>query len=207
MTIARGNMNRQLYADGGVKSLMDLLEPETREMVEASRSEIPDVYPEEEKIMEMLRRRYENDPNYQYDETRPYEGPRDMRAGGGITSADAKEMLEAYAPEGERLAFVNPQEEMMLKAMGGAGLPAVAGIPSYFSLSKAFKTIKKSKKPKAIIAKTTKGKGVKFLEGHGSWHHKIPNKEEYISSEEKLFWYNFNPAPLKASATKSLEIP
>ena len=47
------------------------------------------------------------------------------------------------------------------------------------SLSKAFKTIKKSKKPKAIIAKTTKGKGVKFLEGHGSWHHKIPNKEEY----------------------------
>ena len=33
-------------------------------------------------------------------------------------------------------------------------------------------------KPKVIIAKTIKGKGVNFLEGHGIWHHKIPNKEE-----------------------------
>ena len=35
----------------------------------------------------------------------------------------------------------------------------------------------------------------------------MPNKAEYRPSDEKLFWYNFNPAPLKASATKSLEIP
>jgi transketolase len=33
-------------------------------------------------------------------------------------------------------------------------------------------------KPKAIIARTIKGKGVNFLEGHGIWHHKIPNKDE-----------------------------
>lgn len=33
-------------------------------------------------------------------------------------------------------------------------------------------------KPKAIIARTVKGKGVSFVEGHGKWHHKIPTSEE-----------------------------
>lgn len=33
--------------------------------------------------------------------------------------------------------------------------------------------------PSVIIAKTTKGKGVPMLEGHGIWHHRIPNDEEY----------------------------
>lgn len=33
--------------------------------------------------------------------------------------------------------------------------------------------------PSVIIANTIKGKGVSFLEGHGQWHHKIPNKREY----------------------------
>ena len=32
--------------------------------------------------------------------------------------------------------------------------------------------------PKAILAKTVKGKGVSFMEGHGKWHHKIPNDIE-----------------------------
>ena len=29
-----------------------------------------------------------------------------------------------------------------------------------------------------LLAKTTKGKGVSFFEGHGTWHHKIPNENE-----------------------------
>jgi transketolase len=33
--------------------------------------------------------------------------------------------------------------------------------------------------PTVIIAKTIKGKGVPMLEGHGIWHHRIPNKQEY----------------------------
>ncbi len=33
--------------------------------------------------------------------------------------------------------------------------------------------------PTVIIAHTTKGKGVPMLEGHGPWHHRIPNEEEY----------------------------
>ena len=37
----------------------------------------------------------------------------------------------------------------------------------------------KGKKPTVIIADTVKGKGSKLIEGHGIWHHKIPNEEEY----------------------------
>ena len=40
--------------------------------------------------------------------------------------------------------------------------------------------------PYAVIANTTKGKGVSFLEGHGKWHHRIPNKEEYAAIMEEL---------------------
>lgn len=32
--------------------------------------------------------------------------------------------------------------------------------------------------PTAIVAKTVKGKGVPMIEGHGPWHHRIPNDEE-----------------------------
>ena len=45
---------------------------------------------------------------------------------------------------------------------------------------------KNSNMPKAIIAKNIKGKGVSFLEGHGKWHHKLPNKEEYIQIMSEL---------------------
>ncbi len=37
---------------------------------------------------------------------------------------------------------------------------------------------KKSEKPKVIIAKTVKGKGVSFMEDDNNWHYKIPSKEE-----------------------------
>lgn len=32
--------------------------------------------------------------------------------------------------------------------------------------------------PQIIIAATLKGRGVSFMEGHGIWHSKVPNKEE-----------------------------
>ena len=34
-------------------------------------------------------------------------------------------------------------------------------------------------KPTAIIMKTTKGKGVSFMEDNAGWHGKAPNAEEY----------------------------
>ena len=52
------------------------------------------------------------------------------------------------------------------------------------------KTLKKTNtlrnRPKVIIAKTIKGKGVSFIEGHGPWHHKIPNKDEYNKIMKEL---------------------
>jgi len=40
--------------------------------------------------------------------------------------------------------------------------------------------------PTAIIARTIKGKGVSFIEGHGIWHHRIPSEEEYKTIMEAL---------------------
>jgi transketolase len=47
-------------------------------------------------------------------------------------------------------------------------------------LTKTFKRIisSVSNKPRVVVAKTIKGKGVSFIEGHGPWHHKVPNDEE-----------------------------
>ncbi len=41
-------------------------------------------------------------------------------------------------------------------------------------------------KPKVIIAHTIKGKGVSFIEGHGKWHHRIPNEEELQKIDMEL---------------------
>lgn len=44
----------------------------------------------------------------------------------------------------------------------------------------------KNDKPKIFIANTIKGKGVKMIEGHGIWHHKIPNKLELEKISKEL---------------------
>jgi transketolase len=40
--------------------------------------------------------------------------------------------------------------------------------------------------PKVVIAATTKGKGVSFIENQPSWHHRIPSKDELPSALEEL---------------------
>lgn len=46
------------------------------------------------------------------------------------------------------------------------------------------KTVKN--KPTAIIAKTTKGKGVSFMENQVGWHGKAPKEDEYKLAIEEL---------------------
>ncbi|MBL4747384.1 MAG: transketolase [Magnetovibrio sp.] len=48
-------------------------------------------------------------------------------------------------------------------------------------IAAAFEAIqnKTTDRPSVIIANTIKGKGVPMIEGHGAWHHRIPNPEEY----------------------------
>lgn len=41
-------------------------------------------------------------------------------------------------------------------------------------------------KPKAVIAKTTKGKGVSFIEDQSAWHHRIPKGDEITRAIEEL---------------------
>ena len=40
--------------------------------------------------------------------------------------------------------------------------------------------------PSVIIAETVKGKGVPMLEGHGQWHHRIPDAQQYEMIMEAL---------------------
>ena len=41
-------------------------------------------------------------------------------------------------------------------------------------------------KPTVIVAETTKGKGVSFMEGQAGWHGKAPNDEEYETAMNEL---------------------
>ncbi len=41
-------------------------------------------------------------------------------------------------------------------------------------------------KPRAIIANTTKGKGVSFMENKASWHHGVPNDDQFATAMKEL---------------------
>ncbi|OGF26079.1 transketolase [Candidatus Falkowbacteria bacterium RIFOXYB2_FULL_47_14] len=50
------------------------------------------------------------------------------------------------------------------------------------------------KKPTAVIAKTIKGEGVKFIENNPAWHHKTPTEEEYEQIIAELNNYEYQKA-------------
>ena len=41
-------------------------------------------------------------------------------------------------------------------------------------------------KPSAIVMKTTKGKGISFMENNAGWHGKAPNEAEYLQAKAEL---------------------
>ena len=58
---------------------------------------------------------------------------------------------------------------------------------SFEEIENAFNEAKACKgKPTAIVAKTTKGKGVSFMENNCGWHGKAPNDDEYAQALEDL---------------------
>lgn len=80
------------------------------------------------------------------------------------------------------------------------------------SILKAFSKAKKSKKPTAIIAKTTKGKGISFLENKEGWHGKALNEEELTRALKEIKNYDitlkskYKPHKTKFSAVKNFPI-
>ena len=56
----------------------------------------------------------------------------------------------------------------------------------YKEIYDAIERAKKSNKPFAIIAHTTKGKGVSFMENNAGWHGKAPNDEQLAIALEEL---------------------
>ena len=58
---------------------------------------------------------------------------------------------------------------------------------NFDELRSAFKEARETKgRPTAIIAKTTKGKGVSFMENQVAWHGVAPNDEQYKVAMEDL---------------------
>jgi len=75
---------------------------------------------------------------------------------------------------------VNPIEPLQDKFLSfGFNVIEVKG-NDIVSLVEVFKKPKKEKnKPNLIIANTTKGAGISFMENQVSWHHKVPSQPEY----------------------------
>ena len=56
----------------------------------------------------------------------------------------------------------------------------------YVWLDEAVQEVKNSNELTAVIANTTKGKGVSFMENNVSWHGKAPNDTELKQALEEL---------------------
>ena len=41
-------------------------------------------------------------------------------------------------------------------------------------------------KPRCLIANTVKGKGVSFMENQASWHHGVPNADQFAQAMKEL---------------------
>jgi len=78
-------------------------------------------------------------------------------------------------------------EPLMAKANAFGWEAIEADGNNFASLEKAFARIPLKKgKPTMIIAHTTKGSGVSFMENKNEWHYKYPNEQEYKKALEEL---------------------
>jgi transketolase len=72
-----------------------------------------------------------------------------------------------------------PKDNLQLKWRAFGWDVIIMNGHSLKDFKKNFKNIRATKKPTVILSQNIKGKGIPFMEGHGIWHHKIPNIEEY----------------------------
>jgi transketolase len=65
---------------------------------------------------------------------------------------------------------------------------AVRTVPGhdFAALTNALEKPLEPGKPSAVIARTTKGKGISFMEDVGKWHHGVPSDDEYAKAIAEL---------------------
>lgn len=82
-----------------------------------------------------------------------------------------------FIQQGARTEDTNRLEPLTDKLAGFGWEVREAGGHDYSALLKAFLP-STTGKPVAVVAHTTKGKGVSFMEDRVEWHHKVPTAEE-----------------------------
>ena len=83
-----------------------------------------------------------------------------MKKSNGILSLKkAAKLLNKHAPEGENLAYINPEEAKLLKSRGGSGIMTLAGVPTYGILGKAWDWITEKAEPVTNWLGYTGGQG------------------------------------------------
>jgi transketolase len=56
----------------------------------------------------------------------------------------------------------------------------------YAALTAALEQPLENGKPSCVIARTTKGKGISFMEDVGKWHHGVPSDDEFAKANAEL---------------------
>lgn len=100
-----------------------------------------------------------------------------------LTAIIDRNTLQITGPTHE-ICELEPLEEK-LRAFGWS-VRVIDGhdIPS---LSEALGTIPfETGRPNAVIARTVKGKGISFMENDVTWHHRVPNDEQYERAQQEL---------------------
>ncbi len=57
---------------------------------------------------------------------------------------------------------------------------------NFKQIEKCLFKLKKPNKPTAIICRTTKGKGISFMEDNNLWHYRSPDKKEFAAAKKEL---------------------
>lgn len=57
---------------------------------------------------------------------------------------------------------------------------------NFQSIESVLKKFRKNPVPTAVICRTTKGKGVSFMEDNNLWHYRAPNKAEFLLAKKEL---------------------
>jgi len=89
-----------------------------------------------------------------------------------------------HLQQGDRTSITNDLEPLDAKLEAFGWHTLIVDGHDHRALASAYRTV--TDRPLAVIAQTTKGKGVSFIEDRAEWHHKVPSEEQTIAAFEEL---------------------